>query len=64
MSPDRKIKFPFGFVAADNPLKDNRKGLLISDFTSHSMMEIDKDGLGSIVGEHDNPGFDDGSTES
>ena len=58
MNPDRK--FPFGVVATNNPLKDNRKRLLVSDFKSHSVMEIDEDGLGSIVGEYDNPGFDDG----
>ena len=64
MNPDRKIKFPFGVVAANNPLKDNRKRLLISDFKSHSVMEIDEDGQGTIVGEYDNPGFDDGRTQS
>ena len=64
MNPDRKIKFPFGVVAANNPLKDNRKRLLVSDFKSHSVMEIDEDGQGSIVGEYDNPGFDDGPTQS
>ena len=45
LNPDRKIKFPFGVVTADNPLKDNRKRLLVSDFKSHSVMEIDEDGL-------------------
>ena len=25
LNPDRKIKFPFGVVTADNPLKDNRE---------------------------------------
>ena len=64
MNPDRKIKFSFGVVAASNPLKDNRKRLLASDFKSHSVMEIDEDGLGSIVGEYDNTGFDDGPTQS
>ena len=39
LNPDRKIKFPFGVVAADNLLKDNRKRLLVSDFKSHSVME-------------------------
>ena len=34
------------------------------DFKSHSVMEIDEDGLelNFIVGEYDNPGFDDGSS--
>ena len=64
MNPDRKIKFPFGVVAANNPLKDNRKRLLLSDFKSHSVMEIYEDGLGSIAGEYDNPKFDDGPTQS
>ena len=64
MNPDRKIKFPFGVVAADNPLKDNRKRLLVSDFKSHSVTEIDEVGLGNIIGEYDNPGFDDGLTHS
>ena len=64
MNLDIKIKFPFGVVAADNPLKDNRKRLLVSDFKSHSVTEIDEDGLGSIVGEYDSPGFDDGPTKS
>ena len=63
MNPDRKIKFPFGVVAANNPLKDNRKRLLLSDFKRHSVKEIYEDGLGSIVGEYDNPGFDDGPTQ-
>ena len=49
MNPDRKIKFLFGVVAADNPLKDNRKRLLVSDFKSHSVMEINEDGLGSMI---------------
>ena len=64
MNPDRKIKFPFGVVAANNPLKDNRKRLLVSDFKSHSVMVIDEDGLASIVGEYDSPGFDVGSIQS
>ena len=64
LNPDRKIKFPFGVVAADNPLKDNRKRLLVSDLKSHSVTEIDEDGLGSIVGEYYNPGFDNGLTQS
>ena len=50
MNPDRKIKFPFGVVAANNPLKDSRKRLLVSDFKSHSVMEIDEDGLGVLLG--------------
>ena len=29
LNPDRNIKFPFGVVAADNLLKDNRKRLLV-----------------------------------
>ena len=42
LNPDRKIKFPFGVVTADkNPLKDNRKCLLVSDSKSHSVMKID-----------------------
>ena len=45
MNPDRKIEFPFGVVAADSLLKDNRKRLLVSDLKSHSLMEIDEDGL-------------------
>ena len=45
LNPDRKIKFPFGVITADKPLKDNRKRLLVSDFKSHSVMEIDEDGL-------------------
>ena len=49
MNPDRKIKFLFGVVAADNPLKDNRKRLLVSDFKSHSVMEINEDGLGNTI---------------
>ena len=67
MNPDRKVKFPFGVVAADNPLNDNRKCLLFSDFKSHSVMEIDEDGLelNVIVGHYDNPElFDDGPTQS
>ena len=64
LNPDRKIKFPFAVVAADNPLKDNRKRLLVSDLKSHYVTEIDEDGLRSIVGEYDNPGFDDGLTQS
>ena len=66
LNPDRKIEFPFGIVAADNPLKDNRKCLLLSDFKSHSVMEIDEDGLelNVIVGQYDNPEFDDGPTQS
>ena len=63
MNPDKKIKFPFGVVAADNPLKDNIKRHLVSDFKSHSVTQIDEDRLGSIVGEYDNPGFDDGPTQ-
>ena len=49
MNPDKKIKFPFEVVAANNPLKDNRKRHLVSDFMSHSVMEIDEDGLGSMI---------------
>ena len=49
LNPDRQIKFPFGVVAADNPLKDNRKCLLVSDLKIHFVMEIDEDGLGSII---------------
>ena len=64
MNLDRKIKFSFGVVAANKPLKDNRKRLLVSDFKSHSVMEINEDGLGSIVGEYDKPGFDNGPTQS
>ena len=64
MNPDRKIKFLFGVVAANSPLKNNRKRHLVSDFKSHSVIEIDEDGLGSIVGEYDNPGSDDGPTQS
>ena len=64
MNPDRIIKLPFGVVAADNPLNDNRKRLLVSDFKSHSVREIDEDGLGSIVVKYDNPGFDDETTQS
>ena len=66
LDPDRKIKFPFGVVAADNPLKDNRKRLLVSNFKSHSVMEIDEDGLelNVIVGQYNNPGFYDGPTQS
>ena len=64
MNPDRKIRFPFGVVAADNLLKDNRKRLLVSDFKSHSVVEIDEDGLGNIVWEYDNAGSDDGPTQS
>ena len=30
----------------------------------YSVMEIDEDGLGSIVGEYDNPGYDVGPTQS
>ena len=57
LNPDKKIEFPFGVVAADSPLKDNRKCLLVSDFKSHSVMEIDEDGLelNVIVGEYHNP---------
>ena len=43
LNPDRKIKLPFGVVVADNPLKDNRKHLLVSSFKSHSVMEINED---------------------
>ena len=66
LNPDRKIKFPFGVVAADNPLRDNRKCLLLSDFKSHSVMEIDEDALelNVVVGQYDNPEFDDGPTQS
>ena len=64
LNPDRKIKFPLGFVAADSPLKDNRKLLLVSDFKNHSVMKIDEDRLelNVIVGQYDNPGIDDGPT--
>ena len=66
MNPDKKIGFPFGVVAADSPLKDNRQCLLVSDFKSHSVMEIDEHGLelNVIAGEYDNQGFDDGPTQS
>ena len=45
LNPDRKIKFPFGVVAAYIPLKDSRKRLLVSDFKNHSVIEIDEEGL-------------------
>ena len=66
MNPDSKIKFPFGVVAANNPLKDNRKRLLVSDVKSHSVgwKSMKMDCMGSIVREYDNPGFDDGPTQS
>ena len=66
LNPDRKIKFPFGVVAADNLLKDNRKCLFLSDFKSHSVMEIDEDALelNVSVGQYDNPEFDYGPTQS
>ena len=66
LNADRKIKFPFRVVAADNPLKNNRKRLFFSDFKSHSVIEIDEDGLelNVIVGQYNNPGTDDGPTQS
>ena len=66
LNPDRKIKFRFGIVAADDTLKDNRQCLLVSDFKSHSVMKIDEDGLelNVIVGHYGNPGFDHGPTQS
>ena len=65
LNPD-KNKFPAGIVASDNPLKDNRKRLLASDFKSYSVMEIDEDGLelNVIGGQYDNPGVDDGPPQS
>ena len=64
LNPDRKIKFPFGVVAAYIPFKDNRKRLLLSDFKSHSVIEIDEKGLefNVIVGKYYNQGFDNGPT--
>ena len=66
LNPDRKIKFSFGVIVADNPLKDNRKRLLVLDFKSHSVMEIDEDGLelNVTLRQYDNPAFDDGPTQS
>ena len=66
LNPDRKIKFPFGVVAAYIPLKDNRKRLLVSDFKCHSAMEIDEERpeLNVIVGKYYNQGFDNGPTQS
>ena len=66
MNPDKKIKLPFGVVAADNSLKDDSKRPLVSDFKSHFVMEIDEDRLelNVIVGQYDNPGFDNGPRQS
>ena len=65
-NPDRKIKFPFGIVAAYMPLNNNRKCLLVSDFKSHSLMEIDEEGLelNVVVGKYYNQGFDNGPMQS
>ena len=38
LNTDRKVKFPFGVVAADNPLKDNRKRLVVSDLWSRAIL--------------------------
>ena len=56
----------FGVVATYNQLKDYGKRLLVSDFKSHSVTEIDEDGLelNVIVGQYDNLGFDDGPRQS
>ena len=58
--------FSFGVVAADSLSNNNRKRLLVSYFKSHSVMEIDEDGLelNAIARQCDNQGFDNVPTQS
>ena len=65
LNPGKRIVHGFSIVAAQKPLDNKKTRLLVSDYKSHSIIEIDEDDLTSnvIAGQYNTSGFEDGPLE-
>ena len=65
LNPGNRIVHGFGVVGAQKPLDNAKKRHLVSDYKSHSIIEIDEDELTCkvIAGQYNTSEFEDGPLE-